>query len=131
MMCTAVVGAGWLFLILICGFAYIIYALAEAQEANVKSVGQVLAWLIVIVAVLVFLTAGYKKSCLRKSVTGPGPEMGQMGQMMGAPVGFGVRGEEKLSDYIKQLRDKNPRKCRQVVNEIKKINKQSEQSLMK
>lgn len=122
---SLVIGMHWLFLALVLGFAYIVFAIAEGQEGNAKSLGQGLALLIVAVLLGVFLTGGGNRGiCQRSQKMMMGRGMMEMrGPEGGAGLGMMLPTssfDDRLVQHLKTLYAKDPKKFNKVYEVVKK-----------
>ena len=88
---------------LMVGFAYIVYIFANRESGNLKLIGQIIAWLIVILLVVSVALGFYWKKEMRNSRCQMMMEKGmQMQGMMKEKMGKGMMMKEKMGKMMEK-----------------------------
>lgn len=87
---------------LMLGFAYIVYIFANRESGNLKLIGQIIAWLIVILLVVSVALGFYWKKEMRSRCPMMGKGM-QIEGMMKEKTGKGMMMKEKMGKMMEKM----------------------------
>ncbi len=88
--------------LLLLGFAYIVYVLANKESGGIKTAGQVIAIIIAVIALLVFLYSGIYGGVMGRGICG----RGMMG-MRGGYKGYGMMHDDKgRYEFMEKMMEK-------------------------
>lgn len=114
----ALIWASLISAVLLIGFAYIIWVLANKESGWLKTAGQLLALLIILLAAYVLLYTGVYQGAMGKGPCGGGMGAGMMGQgMMKGMDASSMKDMQKMMEKCMQ----DPQACKKMMEMMKSM----------